>query len=148
MHSLIARIAEAFPADRPPAKGGVLYEGAYPGESELEEIKEFFGSRPWNSITPDDVFNFRHALSFFSPLALAYYTPAWMMCSLLDKKAVDTGIEDLAGALESADATIWTREQRKVICEWLVYFRQVPLKTVVEKAAANLGCQMEPDAED
>jgi hypothetical protein len=141
IQSLNTRIAAAFPAEPTPARDQVLYHGAYPGESELEEIKEFFACRPWSSITPKDIFDFRHALSFFSPSTLAYYTAAWMTCSLQDERRVDTAIEDLAGALGGADPGLWTQEQRSVICEWLLHFRRVPLKAVFEKAVANLGCR-------
>src|SRR5213592_3725227 len=120
--SLITRIASAFPTEPTPLKEDVLYKGAYSRDPELEEIEKFFGSRSWNSITPTDVFRFRHALSFFSPSALAYYTAAWMTCALLDDEAVDTAIEDLVGTLGKADLNLWTNEQRIAICEWLMHF--------------------------
>ncbi|MGD1086711.1 MAG: hypothetical protein ABSA47_18390 [Verrucomicrobiota bacterium] len=138
---LIKRIAEVFPVAPIPSKEAVLYEGAYPGESEHEEIKEFFGGRAWNRITPNDVFNFRHALSSFSPAALAYYTAAWMMCCLMDEKTTDTATEDLVGTLSRADANRWTEEQRRIICEWLAYFKDVPLKKRFEEATKNFGCK-------
>jgi hypothetical protein len=142
--TLIKRIVAAFPVERIPIGNDILYEGAYPGESELEEIRLFFGGRAWNSVTPSDVFCFRHALSFFSPAALAYYTAAWMTCALQDDNAVDTAIENLVSCLGRADPNLWTQEQRLVICQWLVRFNVSNLassKQDFEKAAANLGCQ-------
>jgi hypothetical protein len=138
--TLIARIAEAFPTVPTPTKDTVLYEGAYPGESELEEIRVFFGGRAWNSLTPQDIFRFRHALSFFSPLAFAYYAPAWMTCSLLEQRTVDTAVENLTGALGEADRSLWTQEQQFLICRWLFHFSRVSLRPVFDKAVANLGC--------
>jgi hypothetical protein len=117
---LMRMIAAAFPVEPVPGPSEILYEGAYPGESELEEIKSFFGGRPWNRVTPQDVFRFRHALSFFSHSAFSYFTPAWMTSSLLDQAAVDTGIEDLVGALGRREIS-WTKDQRRAICEWLHY---------------------------
>ncbi|HXB59231.1 MAG TPA: DUF6714 family protein [Candidatus Acidoferrales bacterium] len=122
--TLIKRILEVFPVDPPPSKEDVLYAGAYPGESELEEIKQFFGDRPWNAITPANVFNFRFALSFFSPPALAYYTPAWMTCSLIDEVAVDTAIDDLVSTFGRTDPKLWSQAQREVICAWLDHFKE------------------------
>jgi hypothetical protein len=142
--SLITRIANAFPVEPSPTKENVLYKGAYSGDPELEEIRDYFGARPWKSLAPIDVFHFRHALSFLSPLALAYFTPAWMTCSLADEATVDTAIQDLTGTLGRADPSLWTQEQRSLICEWLVHFRAVPLKPELEKAAKHLGCAMLP----
>lgn len=143
--TLTKRIAVTFPVERIPSGEDILYEGAYLGESELEEIKLFFGGRNWNSVSPADVFRFRHALSFFSPLALAYYTAAWMTCALLDEDAVDTAIENLVSVLGRADPNLWTQEQRLVICEWLAHFNVSNLpsfKQDFEKAANNLGCNL------
>ena len=61
---LLTQIANAFPEGPLPAKEDVLSKGCYPGDPESEEIKDFFGGRPWKSITPGDVFNFRPALCF------------------------------------------------------------------------------------
>ena len=141
--SLKAQIASAFAAERPPFKEDVLYKGAYGGDPELEEIENFFGGRLWNSITPSDVFRFRHALSFFSPSALAYYTPAWMTCALVDDEAVDTAIEDLVGTFGETSPNLWTKEQRLAICEWLRHFYDSDLPTLkqrFDKAMNNMGC--------
>lgn len=140
--SLLSQIDTAFPAAVPPSREDVLYEGAYRGDPELEEIREFFGGRRWNSITPSDVFRFRHALSFFSPSALAYFTAAWMTSALQDEEVVDTAIEDLVGALEKADADLWTREQRNAICDWIEHFSCSDLPTLkhrLESALWNMG---------
>jgi len=137
---LLRQIANAFSSSTPPAATGVLYEGAYSGDPELEEIKLFFGGREWQSITPSDVFRFRHALSFFSDCALAYYAPAWMSCSLLDADAVDTAIEDLAGTLGRKDPSLWTHEQRRAICNWLTQMRSIPLAPTLELALRKFGC--------
>jgi hypothetical protein len=139
--TLITRIASAFPTEPTPSSEDVLYKGAYARDPELEEIKAFFGSRTWNSLTPADVFHFRHALSFFSSSALAYYAAAWMTCALLDDDAVDTAIEDLVSTLGKADPNLWTQEQRLAICEWLVHFNcsDLPsLKSRFESASKNL----------
>lgn len=139
---LIRMIAAAFPVEPVQGPSEVLFEGAYPGESEHEEIKSFFGGRPWNCVTPEDVFRFRHALSFFSPSAFAYFTPAWMTCSLLDEGAVDTGIENLVSAIGRRE-NCWTQEQRRAICEWLHHFNTVDLESVrtdFAVALSKVGC--------
>jgi hypothetical protein len=141
--SLIDRIARVFPVAPIPDQGAILYEGAYRGESELEEIKAFFGGRAWNSITPRDVFRFRHALSFFSPTTFAYFSAAWMTCSLMDEGAVDTAIDNLVATLAEADPDLWTPGQRSVICAWLDHFDTVDLpsaKSHFESALRHLGC--------
>jgi hypothetical protein len=143
--SLIKLIADAFPVEPIPAKDDILYNGAYPEESELEEIKLFSGGRAWNSVTPGDVFRFRHALPCYSPRALTYYTAAWMTCSLLDEEAVDTGIEDLVSAFERVKVNLWTQAQRSIICQWLIHFQDTgspSLKKRFEQAAENLGCDL------
>lgn len=140
---LVKEIANAFPTEPKPADEELLYEGAYHGESELEEIKQFFRCRAWNSITPSDIFRFRHALSFFSESALVYYTAAWLTCSLLDEEAVDTAIENVVDVFGEVDPNRWTEKQRLVICEWLNHFNNVDLPSVkrsFEKAAKNFGC--------
>jgi hypothetical protein len=139
---LMRMIAAAFPVEPVPGPSEILYEGAYPGETELEEIKSFFGGRPWNRVTPPDVFRFRHALSFFSPSAFAYFTPAWMTCSLLDEGAVDTGVENLVSAIGQAENP-WTQEQRMAICEWLRHFDTVDLESARSDfavALSKVGC--------
>ncbi len=65
-----------------------------------------------------------------------------MTCSLLDEVAVDTGIEDLVGTLGRADVNLWMREQRSIICEWLIYFKDVPLKERFEQAIKNFACSV------
>ena len=126
--SLIARIASAFPLEPAPQPEDILYNeeagytGSFPVDSELAEIKAFFGNRRWNAVTPQDVFHFRHALSFFSKSALAYHTAGWMTCCLVDAAAVDTAIEDLVYTFGKADANLWTRKQRQAICEWWTHF--------------------------
>jgi hypothetical protein len=138
---LIAQVASVFPIESPPAKEEILYEGAYSGDSELDEIRDFFGGRIWTSITPDDVFRFRHAVDFFSESALIYYTPAWMTCGLLDEEAVDTGNEDLVRALKKMRLNAWTKTQEQAILEWLIYFRdRSPLifQDTFEQAINNL----------
>ncbi len=140
---LVALIATVFPSEPTPARGQVLYQGAYPGESEIEQVAEFFGNRRWGSVTTHDVFRFRHALPFFSPQALAYFTPAWMIASLLDENGVDTAIEDLVSNLEEADPNLWTQAQRAAICAWLNYFEPVRpggLKARFQKVAQRFGC--------
>jgi hypothetical protein len=139
--SLIADIARAFPPAPAPNKEKVLYAGAYSGDPELEEITEFFGGRPWTAIGPKDVFRFRHALSFFSPSAFAYYIAGWMTCSLVAENEVDTAIEDLVYDLGRVDANLWTRQQRCAICAWLLHFKDVPLKERLQSAITNLGCE-------
>jgi len=145
--SLIKRIATVFPVEPVPQPRDILYneeatyQGSFPVDSELAEIKDFFGNRRWDSVTPQDVFQFRHALSFFSKSAFAYYTPAWMTCSLLDEVAVDTADSDLVCSLvRRADENLWTQAQRQVICEWLSYFQDDPLKERFEEAIKKLGC--------
>lgn len=146
--SLIARIASAFPLEPAPQPEDILYNeeagytGSFPVDSELAEIKAFFGNRRWDAVTPQDVFQFRHALSFFSKSALAYHTAGWMTCCLLDAAAVDTGIEDLVDIFGKADAHLWTRKQRQAICEWLTHFdvSQLPSsKSAFERATKNMG---------
>jgi hypothetical protein len=61
---------------------------------------------------------------FFSKRALAYYTPAWMTCSLIDEVAADTGTEDLVSTFERADLKLWSQVQREVICAWLDHFKE------------------------
>jgi hypothetical protein len=72
LESLIRRIRDVFPIAQIPSKDAILYKGAYANDEELEEIKSFFENRTWQSITPIEIFRFRHALSFFSPTALVY----------------------------------------------------------------------------
>ena len=147
--ALIPRIASAFPTEPVPQPGDILYneettyKGSFPVDSELAEIKSFFGNRRWDLVTPQDVFQFRHALSFFSKSALAYYTAAWMTCALLDDEAVDTAIENLVSKLGKANPNLWTQEQRQVICEWLIHFNVSDLpssKHDFENAANNMRC--------
>ena len=126
---LITEITDAFPVDPVPEAGEILYneqpgyKGSFPAEDELQEIKSFFGNRPWNSISPHDVFRFRHALSFFSCRAFAYYTAAWIVCSLQDSEAVDTADTDLLFELTRKSPDCWTEKQQQVICKWLTHFR-------------------------
>ena len=120
---LLKQIADAFPPEPVPGRDEILHAGALAGESEVEEIRAFFAGRPWSSVTPPDIFRFRHALSFFSPRALAYYTAAWMTCALLDEDAVDTAIEDLVGTAERVEPDLWTRDQKAAILGWLLHFR-------------------------
>ena len=91
--------------------------------SKSQEVRNFFAGRPWNSVTPQDIFRFRHALPLFSPSALAYFAAAWMTGALQDEDAVDTGIEDLISNLERSDPGSWTSIQRAAICAWLAYFK-------------------------
>ncbi|HET7626216.1 MAG TPA: hypothetical protein VFM25_13215, partial [Verrucomicrobiae bacterium] len=58
-----------------------------------------------------------------------------------DTEAVDTGIEDLVFTLEKADPSLWTHQQRTVICEWLTYFKSIwpSFKEAVENAANHIG---------
>jgi len=139
---LLRQIADAFSQSAAPGEGDVLYAGAYSGDPELEEIKLFFGRREWQSIMPWDVFRFRHALSFFSDSALAYYAPAWISCSLLDEDTVDTAIEDLVATLGRKDASLWTDEQRRAICVWLAEIRSIPDAKILELALRKLGCNV------
>jgi hypothetical protein len=142
--TLIAQISNAFPQNPAPSDKTLLYEGAYPGESELEEIKSFFAFRPWNSVTAQDVFRFRHALPLFSPSARAYFTAAWMTASLQDEDAVDTGTEDLISNLGRSDPKIWTADQRAAICQWLAYFKtrwQGFLAREIEAVETQMGCR-------
>ena len=138
--TLITKIARAFPVDPRPTRDMILYEGAYRGDEELEEIQEFFADRPWNSIAPGDVFRFRHALSFFSPQTFVYFTPAWMTCSLQDEEVVDTAPENLMGILAEANPDQWTQEEKCVICEWLVHFSGRSLMEIYAQAMTNFGC--------
>ena len=116
---LLARIAEAFPPIPAPYAAELLGETSYPaGESELQEIQEFFANRPWSDVTPADVFRFRLALPLFSWRALAYYSAAWMTCCLQDYDAVDTAPDDMIFNFERADPNLWTRNQRCVISLW------------------------------
>lgn len=101
-------------------------------------MKCFFGNRRWDLLKPNDVFNFRHALSFFSELALSYYSAAWMTCAVLNEDAVDTAIEDLVGILQEADPKLWTSDQRDVIQDWLSYFRERFNETFSEEVDAAL----------
>lgn len=119
---LLKQIRDAFPTSPIPSEAEILYEGAYRGESELEEIRLFFGNRAWNIVTPQDVFRFRHALSFFSSSAFAYFSAAWMSAAIQDTEAVDTGVEDLVHAITRVDPRIWKPDQRTAICEWLTHF--------------------------
>ena len=138
----IERIAAMFPEDKAPMGNEVLYKGADVADPDLAEIMSFFSGRSWRSITPSEVFNFRHALSYFSPCALAYFTPAWMTCALLDRHAVDTAIENLVGTLGEVNPAIWTQEQRLIICAWLAHFNTYNLnsvKALFERAGRNIA---------
>lgn len=141
---IIASIAKAFPAEPIPPSEAVLYEEAYQGESELEEIKAFFGGRPWNTISPENIFRFRHALPLFSNRAFTYYAAAWMTCGILNPEAVDTGCEDLLTNLARKDVGIWNKEQRRAICLWLNYCKPdwpKGIKERYEEAARKFGCE-------
>lgn len=118
----------------------ILYADAYKNDEELEEIKGFFQNRSWESITPMEIFRFRHALSFFSPKALVYYMPAWLTNSLLDRDTVDTAVEDVSSILASGDASLWTQPQRAVLCDWLIHFKNCLLEKNFEMALSKLGC--------
>lgn len=145
--SLIKGIAAAFPTEPIPQPGEILYneeaayQGSFPVDSELAEIKDFFGNRRWDSVTSRDVFRFRHALSFFSKRAFAYFAPAWMTCCLFDEVGVDTADSNLAGSLvRRADQDLWTQAQQHIICEWLSYFGNDPFDEGFREAIDKLGC--------
>jgi len=104
---LMAQIVAAFPLDPRPTLDEIIFKGTYCGDEE-KEIRLFFNSLPWTSVTPQDVFRFRHALPLFSRSALVYFSAAWMATGLIDRHAVDTGIEDLISNLNRANPTFDT----------------------------------------
>ena len=118
---LIERIAAVFPLTPIPRKEEVICEGGSypPDESELVEIREFFGGRPWNSLTPADVRRFEDCLPLLSSKAFAYHIAGWMTCCVKDPIMVDVGEEFLVYRLEKVDPNLWTKDQREVICQWL-----------------------------
>jgi len=123
--SLIARISEVFPLYPVPSKQGIIGETSYPpGESELVEIREFFGNRLWNTITPADVRRFEDCLALLSKEALAYFIAGWMTCCLLDSETVDVGLDNLVYQLERADPGLWSLAQRSVIYLWINHWIQ------------------------
>jgi len=147
--SLIERIEAEFPEHESPGWDEVLYEGHYKNDPELEEIRQFFAGRSWRTVTPQDVFRFRHALSFFSAKAFVYFTPAWMRCCLLDVEAVDTAVDDLVWDLERKDPELWSEGQRRTICEWLrvmdrwntEHWESALFRASLLRAARKLGCR-------
>ena len=146
---LIEQIAAVFPVEPIPTAAEVIKEGLYE-DLEREEIREFFAGRPWTAVTPKDVFRFRLGLFDFSKRAFAYYTAAWMTCILLDLDAVDTADMELVSGLRTADPNFWTKEQRRVICDWLAWMEErddlLPFEREhVMAAAKNLGCAWSHD---
>lgn len=138
--TLSLRIATAFPVDSPPSRKQVLYAGANPRDLELKRVRECFGGRPWTSITLAEVFEFRDASPFFSPSALAYFAPAFMMRALEADDQVDAAVESLAGELAASAPTLWSTQQRAVICEWFDYFRDWLLQERYEEGRRAFGC--------
>jgi hypothetical protein len=138
--SLIKTIATVFPVANPPGANMVLYDGAYSGNADLNSIKSFFDSRVWNSVTTADVFHFRDAPSLFSKQALVYFLPAYLTASVSDPGGVDTAVEGLAGVLGSCESSLWSKEQRSAICEWLKLFRSELLEARFIAAESNFQC--------
>ena len=96
-----------FPTEIP--RGLILTDSYGDAVTEVSVFRDI----PWNSVTPALLAEKFEAPYFFSALALCYYLPAYIYCSVIDISRVLLPVNTLLGLLSHANNSEWEQWRRQ-----------------------------------
>jgi hypothetical protein len=154
---VIHQIVQAFPVEPVPPASTLLRDFRYENP-EAVETSETFEGRTWDSIQAEELRYNYLALSCFSPRAIAYYLPGFLVAHLKDRSVLDVATTRIDYCLSefitptSADSilALFTHQQLLAIKSYYVirmldeisfYGMSVVLRSSdrdVERAAVNV----------
>jgi hypothetical protein len=124
---VIDQIVRAFPVDSVPPSDKILLESQSENQEAIDTAEAFAG-RTWNSMTAEELRYNYVSLSYFSPRAISYYLPGYMVAQLTDRGSIDVAAERIdyclseTLALTTADSILawFTLEQLVAIKNYYV----------------------------
>jgi hypothetical protein len=123
-----ARLRAAFAGTVAPEADAVTHHHACP---ECDEVAGVLGGLHWTEVTPPHVSKVRQALPLLLPAAFRHYLPAFMICAIDDREAVDTmwlslilQLKPRRGADFEAHVQGFSEEQSRAIATFLEWQRE------------------------
>jgi len=105
---VIDQIVSVFPVEPVPPANVLLVDSQSQNPEAIETLQSFSGRR-WDRISVDDLRYNYFALSVFSPRAIAYYLPSYLVAQLVDRSSLDVATSRIdycfseTSAMRSAD---------------------------------------------